>query len=56
LRLLVDVLGASQVMMGSDYPYPFGERPAGDVVRRAHLDESDRVAILGGNAGRFLGL
>lgn len=56
LRLLVDVLGAGQVMMGSDYPYPFGERPAGDVVRRASLEDSDREALLGGNAGRFLGL
>ena len=33
LRLLVDTLGADQVMVGSDYPYPFGERPAGGVVR-----------------------
>ncbi|MHB1166106.1 MAG: amidohydrolase family protein [Candidatus Nanopelagicales bacterium] len=55
LRLLVDVLGAGQVMMGSDYPYPFGERPAGDVVRRASLEDVDRTAILGGNAVRFLG-
>ncbi|MDO8306769.1 MAG: amidohydrolase family protein [Actinomycetota bacterium] len=54
LRLLVDVLGAEQVMMGSDYPYPFGERPAGDAVRRATLEDSDREALLGGNALRFL--
>ena len=47
LRLLVDTLGYTQVMVGSDYPYPFGERPAGAVVRSAaFLDEDARSAIL----------
>jgi aminocarboxymuconate-semialdehyde decarboxylase len=55
LRLLVDTLGAENVMMGSDYPYPLGERPAGAVVRRAGLPDGERVAVLGGNALRFLG-
>ena len=55
LRLLVDTLGAENVMMGSDYPYPLGERPAGAVVRRAALGDHERAAILGGNAKRFLG-
>ncbi len=54
LRLLVDTLGVDNVLMGSDYPYPLGERPAGDVVRRARLADADRAAILGGNAVRFL--
>jgi len=57
LRLLVDTMGASRVMLGSDYPYPLGERPAGAVVRGASfLTEPDRGRILGGNAERFLDL
>lgn len=56
LRLLVDSLGVDQLMMGSDYPYPLGERPAGSVVRRADLSPGDRTKILGQNAVRFLGL
>jgi aminocarboxymuconate-semialdehyde decarboxylase len=57
LRNLVDTLGVSQVMAGSDYPYPLGERPAGGVVRRASfLDEPAREALLRGNAERFLAL
>jgi aminocarboxymuconate-semialdehyde decarboxylase len=57
LRLLVDQLGASQVMVGSDYPYLLGERPAGTVVRNASfLDDESRAAIMSGNAARFLGL
>ncbi len=56
LRLLVDALGPTQVMVGSDYPYLLGERPAGAVVRTASfLDAAARTAILSGNAARFLG-
>jgi aminocarboxymuconate-semialdehyde decarboxylase len=56
LRLLVDTLGAARVMIGSDYPYPLGERPAGGLVRRASfLGEDDRAKILSGNAETFLG-
>ena len=50
-------MGADHVMMGSDYPYPLGERPAGAVVRRADfLGEDERALILGGNAQAFLDL
>ncbi|GAA3935423.1 amidohydrolase family protein [Microbacterium soli] len=57
LRLLVDTLGASQVMVGSDYPYPLGEHPVGAVVDRStFLDDAHRHAIRRGNALRFLGL
>jgi aminocarboxymuconate-semialdehyde decarboxylase len=57
LKLLVDTVGPDRVVVGSDYPYPLGERPAGDVVRRASfLDEATRAKILSGNARAFLGL
>lgn len=56
LRLLVDTMGVTQVVVGSDYPYPLGERPAGAVVRGASfLDEAARAQIMEGNALRFLG-
>jgi hypothetical protein len=57
LRLLVDVLGVENVLLGSDYPYPLGERPAGQVVRKAQfLTDADRALLLGGNAAKFLSL
>lgn len=56
LRTLVDTLGASQVMVGSDYPYPLGERPVGQVVHRSDfLSDEQRQLILADNARRFLG-
>jgi aminocarboxymuconate-semialdehyde decarboxylase len=57
LRLLVDVLGVENVLLGSDYPYPLGERPVGQVVRKAQfLTDADRALLLGGNAAKFLSL
>jgi len=55
LRLLIEVIGSDRVMMGSDYPYPLGERPAGRVIREAGLDPVTEAALLGGNAQAFLG-
>ncbi len=56
LRLLIDTPGATNVLVGSDYPYPLGERPVGNVVRNSTaLDEQTRALITSGNARRFLG-
>jgi len=57
LRLLVEVMGAERVMLGSDYPFPLGEQEIGALVAgNPWLSEPDRAAILGGNAARFFGL
>ncbi len=56
LRLLVDTVGEDHLMVGSDYPYPLGERPAGEVVRKADfLSDGQRHKLLSTNAVRFLG-
>jgi aminocarboxymuconate-semialdehyde decarboxylase len=56
LRLLVSVVGEDRVVVGSDYPYPLGERPAGQVVRKSSfLTEEQRTKLLTTNAERFLG-
>lgn len=56
LRLLMDVMGPERIMLGSDYPYPLGEIPAGALLRRADITEEQRAAMLGGNATRWLAL
>jgi aminocarboxymuconate-semialdehyde decarboxylase len=56
LRLLVDTMGEDRVMVGSDYPYPLGERPVGQVVRKADfLTDDQRTKLLSTNALLFLG-
>lgn len=55
LRLLVETVGEDHVVVGSDYPYPLGERPAGHVVRTADfLTEAQRGKLLSTNALRYL--
>ncbi len=57
LRLLADVMGAGQIMLGSDHPYPLGEQEIGGLVRNtSQLAEEERRAIIGGNAAKFFGL
>jgi aminocarboxymuconate-semialdehyde decarboxylase len=52
LRLLCEVFGPDRILLGSDYPYPLGERPAGAAVRR--LPEPDRTTVLSLAPAAFL--
>ena len=56
LRHLVAQVGASQVVVGSDHPIPWEEHPIDHVLNTPSLSDTDRVAILGGNAARLLNL
>jgi len=57
LKLLVDVMGAERVMLGSDYPFPLGEQRIGGLVSdAAFLSDEDRQRLLRGNARAFFGL
>lgn len=55
LQMLLAVHGADRVVLGSDYPYPLGERPAGAVIRDADVSAEQRDRLMGGNATAFLG-
>jgi aminocarboxymuconate-semialdehyde decarboxylase len=57
LRHLIAEVGASQVVIGTDYPYDmasYGIHALLDAV--PDLSESERAAILGGNAARLLNI
>lgn len=56
LELLVRRVGADRVLLGSDYPFIMGEERPGTIVQSTQLTESEKGAILGGNASRLLRL
>ena len=54
LRRLIEVVGASQVVLGTDYPFDMGHYdPAGLFT---NLDPDTQAAIAGGNAAALLGI
>jgi predicted TIM-barrel fold metal-dependent hydrolase len=57
LRHVVAQVGASQLLLGSDYPYPWmSDADALDLVMATPMSDQDRTAILSGNAIRLLDL
>ena len=55
LRHLVAQVGASQIVLGSDHPFPWEEHPVDHVLATETLTDEQKAAILGGNAARLLG-
>ncbi len=56
LRHLVAQVGAGQIVLGTDHPIPWEEHPIEQVMGTPGLSDAERVAILGGNATKLLGL
>jgi len=57
LRFLADVMGEDRVVLGSDYPFPLGEKFVGELIRTAPgFSDLARAKLLGGNAHTFLRL
>jgi aminocarboxymuconate-semialdehyde decarboxylase len=56
VRLLVERFGASQILVGSDYPFALGDPDPVGALERVGLDDEARLAISAANARRFLGL
>jgi aminocarboxymuconate-semialdehyde decarboxylase len=54
LRHLVAVSGVGQIVLGTDYPYPWTATAVDHVLGAEGLSDADRIAILGGNAARLL--
>jgi aminocarboxymuconate-semialdehyde decarboxylase len=55
LQLAIDFAGADHILAGSDYPHQIGSlRKMFDSINALEIPESDRAAILGGNAARLI--
>lgn len=56
LRHLIAETGPGQIMVGTDYPFPWTSTEIDLVLNTPDLSDDDRVAILGGTAMRLLGI
>ena len=56
MRHLVAETGPDQVVMGTDYPYPWTKTSVDLILNTPGLSDADRVAILGGTAAKLLGI
>lgn len=57
LNLLVKVMGKDRVMLGSDYPFPLGEKNIGSLIDNTDLlDATSKQKLLGINAMQFFQL
>jgi predicted TIM-barrel fold metal-dependent hydrolase len=54
IRHLAAQVGASQIVMGSDYPYPWQLHPVDHIFACTSLSEEDQASILGTTAARLL--
>ena len=57
LRHLIEEVGVTQIMLGTDYPFDMGAYdPHNYIAAVPGLTEQERELVLGGNAARLLGL
>jgi aminocarboxymuconate-semialdehyde decarboxylase len=56
LRHLAAEVGAGQIMLGSDVPFPWEGHPVDHVLATTTLSDDEKIAILGGNAAKLLNL
>jgi aminocarboxymuconate-semialdehyde decarboxylase len=56
LRHLVAEVGAGQVVIGTDYPYPWTSTAVDHVLNTPELTDEERIAILGETASKLVGI
>lgn len=56
IRHLAAQVGASQIVLGSDYPYPWEMKPVDHIFASTSLSEDEKIAILGTTAAKLLNI
>jgi aminocarboxymuconate-semialdehyde decarboxylase len=56
LRHLVAETGASQIVMGTDYPFPWTKTSVDHILGTPGLSDAERAAMLGETAAKLLGI
>jgi aminocarboxymuconate-semialdehyde decarboxylase len=56
VRHLVAEVGASQLVVGTDFPFPWTKTAVDLILKTPGLSDDERTAILGGTAAKLLGI
>ncbi len=56
VRHLAAEVGASRLLVGTDFPYPWTKTAVDLILDTPGLSDADKAAILGGNAAQLLGI
>jgi len=56
IRHLAAQVGASQIVLGSDYPYPWEMKPVDHIFASTSLSDDEKIAILGTTAAKILNI
>ncbi len=56
LRHLAAEVGASQIVMGTDHPFPWQSKAVDHILNTPSLSDAERAAILGETAAKLLGI
>jgi len=56
LRHLAAEVGSGQIVMGTDYPFPWEKASVDHILATPGVSDAERAAMLGGTAARLLGI
>jgi aminocarboxymuconate-semialdehyde decarboxylase len=56
LEIVVDLVGANRVTLGTDYPFPLGEDNPGELIKTSKFDHRTKEILLGDSALEWLNM
>src|SRR5690348_14038515 len=56
VKHLINEMGVENVVMGTDYPFPWNTAPVDHILSIPDITDADKIAILGATAAKLLGI